>query len=564
MTGAIDGRCETINDAMGAVTVARRRPTTPARILFSPHALASVVAGFDDMASLLALTLGPARGPILNVVSPGTVERLSDASTIARRIVALPDRSRNSGAMIVRHLAWRMHEEFGDGAATAAVLARAMVREAHTRVTAGIDPMTIRDGLARALPAALAALQAEASPPAEGAMPGMATAITGDPDLGTVLGEIVDLLGPDGALTIEELPVPYLDREYLEGATWRAHPAARSMIPEGKSEIVFDRPLIMVVDQTLDHFTDVRTALELALSGGMRKPLLIVTAKIGDQALATITANTAQGKVCAIAARLSSSGPALTDDLSDLALITGGKVVGDLLGRPPARLVLDDLGSARKVVFTRDRLTIVGGAGDLPAMAERASALRRRMQTVNPSSDEWRRFQGRVARLGGGSAILKIGAHGKTELADKRTRAEKAFRVLTGMLDQGCVPGGGVSYLACRAAVEALHDCDLPSGHEHGLGVLLAALEAPFLQIVANESRINPRLALEMARRLGCRVGVDVLTGEYVDMREQGIVDSLRVAQGALQLAASAASSVITTGVVVLPPPAKRALRTRP
>ena len=546
------------------MTAANYRPADAARILFAPEALDCLVAGFDQMASLLALTLGPRQGPILNAVSRGSVELLTDAGTIARRVVALPDRGHNCGAMILRHLAWRMHEELGDGAATSAVLARAMVREAHRRVAAGVDPMTIRDGLERAVPAALAALERQSTPPADGALTGMATAITGDPELGAVLGEIVELLGSDAALTIEELPVPYLDREYLEGATWRAYPATRQMIAEGRREVVLDRPLIVLVEQTLAGFADVRPALELAMTPGVRRPLLLVPAKIDDQALATIVANTAQGTLTAIVARLSSAGPALTDDLIDLALITGGRVLADLLGRPPARLGLDDLGSARKAVLTRDRLTIVGGGGNQTAVAERAAMLRRRMQDVQSKAEEWRRLQARLARLGGGSAILKIGAHSKAELAARRAQAEKAFRVLTGMRDGGCVPGGGVAFLTCQAAVAALRDCDDGPGNAHGRDVLLAALEAPFLQIAANEGHITSRLALETARRLGREHGLDAVTGEYVNMRQRGIVDSLRVTQGALQLAASAASSVITTGVVVSPRPRKRAMRTQP
>ena len=533
----------------------RPRPTETA-ILFAPEALVRLTAGFDRMAALMAVTLGPTQGSILCSRSRGSVEILSDAGTIARRVTAVPDRGRNSGAMILRHLAWQMHEHFGDGAATAAVIARAMVREAMKRIAAGVDPVAIRGGLEQALPAALDALAAESTPvDGEQALTGVATGITGDPELSAVLGEIVDLLGSDAAITIEEFPVPYLDREYVDGAAWRAHPAARGMIPEGRSEIVLENSLIMLTDQRLTAYDDVLPALEIAVQSPGWRPLLIVAAQIGDHALTTVTTNHAQGRVTAIAALLSATGLAHTDALGDVAALTGGTVLADVLGQPPGRLRQEDLGSARKVVLSRDALTIVGGAGDAAAVMERSAVLQRRMAHVTSAADEWKKLQSRVAQLSGGSAILKIGAHSGTELAHKRAQAEKAFRVLTGMVDKGVVPGGGIAYLACVAAVEAVRGSSAACGcgHEHGVDVFLAALEAPFRQIVCNHGLVHPPFALDVARRLGSGYGLDVRAGTYVEMRQQGILDSLQVAKGALELATSTAISVITTGTVVLP-----------
>jgi chaperonin GroEL len=253
-----------------------------------------------------------------------------------------------------------------------------------------------------------------------------------------------------------------------------------------------------------------------------------------------------------------------TDDLGDIAALTGGTVVADILGRPPRRTLREDLGSARTVVLSRDTLTIAGGAGDPTAVADRSAQLRRAMGNLTPNTPEWKQLQARVARLSGGCAILKLGAPSGTELSHKRAQAEKAFRVLTGMLDDGVVPGGGVAYLRCLPAVQSAREsCALP-GHEHGIDVLLAALEAPFRQIARNHGLVHPPLALDDVQRLGCDYGLDVLTGTYADMRQQGILDSLRVTRGALELATSAAISVITTGVVVLPPAAKRERRVKP
>src|SRR5215216_495851 len=381
------------------------------RTLFAPDAFIRLTEGFDQLAAVVAVTLGPTQGPILNALSSGSVELLSDAGTIARRVVEVPHRGRNAGAMILRHLAWRMHEQFGDGAATAAVLSRAMVREAVRRIAAGVDPMSIRGGLEQALPAALTALAAHSAPvDGPGVLAGVATGIAGDAELGAVLGEIVDLLGSDAAITIEEFPVPYLDREYIAGATWRAHPATRAMIPEGHQETVLENPLILLVDQRLADVEEVRPALELAAQSTQRRPLLVIAVTIDGQALATITANHARGTVNAIAAKLGSTGMAHTDDLGDIAALTGGNVLADVLGRSPRRTLREDFGSARKVVLSRDTLTIAGGAGDSTAVADRSARLKRGMAGLTPGTVDWKRLQARVARLSGGYAILKLGA----------------------------------------------------------------------------------------------------------------------------------------------------------
>src|SRR5215213_9438388 len=377
----------------------RPRQRVEPKTLFAPDAFVRLSEGFDQLASVMAVTLGPTQGPILNALSNGSVELLSDAGTIARRVVEVPHRGRNVGAMMLRHLAGRMHEQFGDGAATAAVLSRVMVREGIRRIAAGVDPTSIRGGLDWALPVALTALTAQSTPVDEqGALEGVATGITGDPELGAVLAEIVDLLGSDAAITIEEFPVPYLDREYINGAAWRAHPATRAMIPEGRQEIVLENPLIMLVDQRLAEVEDVMPALELAIQSTPRRALLVISTKIDDHAMATITANQARGTVTAMAAKLGSTGLAQTDDLGDIAALTGGTVFADVLGRPPRRTLHEDLGSARKVVLSRDTLTIVGGAGDPTAVADRSSRLRRAMGGLTPSTLEWKRLQSRVAR----------------------------------------------------------------------------------------------------------------------------------------------------------------------
>jgi chaperonin GroEL len=535
------------------------------KIVFAPRALKALVAGFDDLASLLALTIGPERGSILSAREDGSVEVLSDAGTVARRIVEIPNRCRNTGAMIMRNLAWTMHEQYGDGAATAAILARAIVRQAMIRIEAGVDPVHIRGGLEHALRAALAQLDAQAEPAGSGRQLGaVATSMTGDPELGAVLGEIVDILGPAAAITIEEYPIPYLDREYLEGAYWRAHPATRAMIPEGQAEIVLDYPVVMLIDQVINEVDDILGGLEFAAQADGKRVLVIVAPKISNQALHAIALNQSRGTVSATVAVLTSVGQAQTTDLTDMAILTGGCVLADVKGDSPRFAHAEHFGAARRAIITRDSLTFVGGRGNSIAIDERRAEIKRQLARSSPMGKDREDLQKRLARFNGGIAILKIGAHSGTELTNRRNGAEKAFRTLTGMVDQGVVPGGGAAFLNCQQPVYSTRATCSTRGEEHGVDVLAAALPEPFLQLVRNHGSIHPVLALAHAEMRGCGFGFDALTGELVDVRDQGILDSARVAKGALQSAVSAAISLLTTSVVILPADSKRETRPRP
>jgi chaperonin GroEL len=541
------------------------RRTEYQKIVFAPHALSALVAGFDAVASLLALTLGSARGSILASREDGSVEVLSDAGTVARRIVEIPDRCRNTGAMIMRNLAWQMHEQYGAGAATAAVLASAIVRQGMMRIEAGIDPVLIRGGLEHALSVAIAELDAQAAPAGSGKeLSAVATSMTGDPELGVVLGEIVDILGPAAAITIQEYPVPYLDREYVEGAYWRAHPATRSMIPEGQHEVVLDNSRILLVDQGINGVEDILRALELATCSDGKSSLLIVAPKVSDKVLQAIALNQSRGRVSATVAVLNSLGLALTTDLTDMAILTGGCVLADIKGTRPRFAKMEHLGSALRAVISRDSLTIVGGGGDSTAIGECRAEIERQLSNALLTGKNREDLQKRLARFHGGIAILKIGAHNKAELANRRAEAEKAFRALTGMIESGVVPGGGVAFLNCRQAVCSTRATCSIRGQEHGVDVLANALSEPFLQLVRNHGSVPPMLALADAERRGCGVGFDVRTGEIVNMCEQGVIDSVRVVKGALQTAVSGAIGLLTTNVVILPAESKREQRLKP
>lgn len=532
-------------------------------IVRSPGALGYMQHGIDQLAGLLALTLGPTRGLVLLDRGNRAPEALSDSGTIARRVVALPNRAADVGAMTLRHTVWTVRERYGDGAARAAVLAQALVHEAAKRVAANYDPMLMRRGIERAVAAVSQALATQAVP-AEGQelLARLATGVTGDAQLGALLGEMFDVLGAGAALTLEEYAAPYLEREYIDGGRWQARSASRHLLPDERGEQTLPGPRVVVVDQELTTLAQVRPLLELALAAG-REPLLLVARKIAGEALGTLVINHTNGVLTVAAVELSNYG-FVGEEIADLALLTGATLLSELTGRPPQSIQAADMGRARRATLGRDGLTIVGGAGDQAAVQTQIAALRRRLARVSRTDGEWERLRLRIACLAGGVGVLKIGAYSKTERELRYELARQAVRTLDLAMTEGVVPGGGVAYLqAVPAALAAAEACSRED-EAQGAAVVAAALVAPFCQIIRNQGLEAPAVALANVRRLGAGYGFDVLRGEYVRMADAGVLDPLAVVRGAFEAAASAAILTITTDVIVLASARRREKRVDP
>lgn len=528
------------------------------RVVKPPQSHTRLLCGFEQLAHLLALTLGPMQGTVVCGGASGPTEFLIDSGVIARRVVALQDRAEDTGAMLLRSMAWRMHEDYGDGAATAAVLALAMAREAMRMAAAGMNPMLLRRGIEQAAAVAARALDQQAIPASgQETLTRLAEQVSGYAQLSRILGEIFDLAGANTALEIEEYAAPYLEHQYLDGGRWRARPAARLLMPADKAELILENPVVLVVNQKLERVEQVRAILEAVAGPLEKRPLLLVAPGISGDALTTLTINHTRGALTVAAAIVTSSGAQLRDDLYDAAALTGSTVLAAEVGSPPERAAPAHFGQARRVVLARDLLTIIGGGG-AAGRQNRISELRSRLTQHAPGSEERERLQKQIARLTGGVGILKVGAYSTRERDQIKETARKAARVLETALVDGVVPGGGVAYLDCSTAVQAAIKSSRSGEDAAGMKVVARALEAPFCQLVQNSGHLSPMAALADVRRKGAGHGFDVRAGKIVSMAEAGILDSLAVLRGALLAAASAAVMAITTDVLVLRPDHRR------
>lgn len=537
-----------------------------ARLVSSPHSLNKVVCGFDQLASLLALTLGPTQGTVICSGRGNPVEILHDSGTIARRVIGLADRAEDVGAMLLRNMVWNMHETYGDGAATASALAWAMVREARKGIAAGVNPMLLRRGIERGTQIASEALDTQAvMVKGQEALSHLAAAITHNPEIGKILGEMFGIMGESAAIEIEEYAAPYLTHEYLDGGQWRARPASRLFLPVAKPELVLENAVVLVIDEPLERVAQIRTALETVVNDLSKAPLLLVAPEIMGEALNTLSINHTRGAVTIAAAVVTTASLYRSDDLADIATLTGGELRSIERGAPAEHTRAVHFGRARRVMLTRDTLTIIGGDGD--GKAQRIAELRGQIahfKRLEGNSERVEKLKQRIGRLAGGIGIIKIGAHTLRERDLHKDQAKKAIRVLEAAVAEGLVPGGGAAYLACISSVKHAQTKCANADEAFGMSVLAKALEAPLRQIVSNHGRVSPPVIVNAVRKKGAGYGFDVNTGAIVCMAETNIMDSLRVIRGALMAASSAASIAISTDVLVLHADKKRQMRAKP
>lgn len=520
----------------------------------------ALAAGVALLARVLSRSLGPTPRRALAMIGTKSPELIGAGGTLARRITAVDSPRLNTGAMILRTAVEAVNRSHGDGVATTAVLARSMVADATRVVEGGAEPVAVRRGIERGVDAACRALSDHAVP-INGAedLARLAIGATQNRELGELLAELYDLLGERGWLLTEEQPTPGFDREYIDGARWRARPGDRELLPPGMTDLTVADPLIVVVDQAVDSVDDVVPAIDLAAAAGT--PLLLVARDFAEPVRQFLRTNRKLPGTRVVVAPVCPAAPSKrrADDLADLAVLSGATVLADALGRSPRKVRRADCGRARRALVRRGDLTVSGGSGDDPSIQQRIAELEGRTANVDRGGSEWRAARARIARLAGTTGVVRFGVASPTEKDPLKGLIAKAQRVLELALAEGTVAGGGVGYLQCVPAVLDLRTTTDDPGERYGLEIVAAAMEAPFRQIVANyavsgtgaELAPDPSVALARARELGPGWGFDASSGTYVAMTKAGVLDSAGVLAGALRSAGSCAASIVSTSVIV-------------
>lgn len=509
------------------------------------------------LADMVAATLGPSRGPVLNY--EGTrriVEALDDAATALRRIISLGRPDLDVGAMLARHVIWRLEQQVGDGGATALVLMRALVDEGVRQISAGFNAMRLTEGMRRGAAAAVEALRRQSvQVDGERNLAVVARTVVHDDDLAAVLGEMSYLLGADGHIQIESYVAPYLERQYLGGAHYGAEIASMYFYTEmERRRSVLVAPAVALLDKPLNEAAQAVALLEATIRAG-RKALLIVAPDVSGPALNVLVANQMQPaekrKAMILAVKLRAVGDERRFALQDLAAMTGAAILGELGERTARDARPEDLGRAQRVEFSDKNLVVTMEGARRAFIQEQIAELSRRLALLPYDEEERPVLVRRLAALSGGVGVLKIGAYHQPEREMRRAKAERAWKVLSAVQRGGVVAGGGAALLHCRSTVLQAAAQESDAECASGMRIVAHALSAPQRQLLCNAGVSAPALILERVAEQGPPMTYDVLRGTIVDAQRAGLLDATDVVAAVLQAAVSGASMALSTDAIV-------------
>lgn len=526
-------------------------------VLLNPRARVALTRGVDQMANVLRVTLGPnARAVVMApIISTRAPELLTDSATIARRIIELPDPYENMGAMLIRHMAWRMREKVGNGAATATVIAQTLLHEANYQAAAGANVMMLRRGVERGLEVAYAELKRMATPmdtPEQIEALSIASA-AGDVEIGRYVAEMLEIIGTDGVILVEDHAGRKTDREYVEGLQWDSgYVSAYFCTDLDRMEAVIENPVILSTDVNVETVEQILPIMEAIMGKKEEQGIggfVLIANEISGPALALMVANTEKKTLPCLGIKAPGAGDRRVRILEDVAVLTGGRMIAEDAGDNVQSATFADLGRARRVWANRDFFSVVGGAGDQNAIRQRVQEIKQLL----PSADgdyEREKMRERIGKLQGGIGILKVGAASEREREIKKQRGEEAVAAARAAAEEGVVPGGGAAYLACFPALRELAS-SLSGDEALGVKILMRAMEAPAEWIVRNSGK-DPKRVLAHLREAPPGHGYDAVEEKIIDMTEAGILDPLKVVRTALETGASAGIMALTTDALVL------------
>ena len=519
-------------------------------IQFDEEARRGLERGVNKLADAVKVTLGPKGRNVVLEKKFGSPTITNDGVTIAKDI-ELEDPFENMGAALVREVATKTNDIAGDGTTTATLLAQSIVHEGMKNVVAGANPMVLKRGIKKATDCLVKKLQENAktvSTKEEKAQ--VASISAGDTEIGGLIADAMEKVGNDGVITVEESKTMETSLETVEGMQFdRGYISPYMVTDPDKMEAVLSNPYVFITDRKITMIQDIMPVLEKVVQQG--RELLIIAEDIEGEALATLVVNRLRGTFKAVAVKAPGFGDRRKAMLQDIATLTGATVISEEVGRKLDSATVADLGSCSQVRVTKDLTTIVDGAGDKQAIADRVASIRAQIPETTSQFDK-EKLQERLAKLSGGVAVIKVGAATETEL---KLRIEDALNATRAAVAEGIVAGGGTALLQVQPALDELEK-ETEGDEKTGIDIVRRAIEAPVRQI-ANNAGLEGAVIVEAVKKAKKGIGFNAQTEEYVDMIKSGIVDPCKVTRSALQNAASIAAMILTTEAVVADKPAE-------
>ncbi|MBD8975523.1 chaperonin GroEL [Veillonella magna] len=514
-------------------------------ILFNEDARRALGRGVDALANAVKVTLGPKGRNVVLDKKFGAPTITNDGVTIARDI-ELADPFENMGAQLVKEVATKTNDVAGDGTTTATVLAQAMIQEGMRNVAAGANPMILKKGIEMAVNTLVDEIKKRAiKVNGKADIAQVASVSAADTEIGGLIAEAMEKVGNDGVITVEESKGLQTDLNVVEGMQFdRGYISPYMVTDADKMEAVMNDPYILITDRKISAIADLLPTLEKVVKQG--KELLIIAEDLDGEALATLVVNKLRGTFKAVAVKAPGFGDRRKAMLEDIAILTGGTVITEDMGRKLDSVDLVDLGSARQVRVTKDETVIIDGVGDSEAIKQRVSQIRGQLDETTSEFDR-EKLQERLAKLSGGVAVIEVGAATEVELKDKKLRIEDALNATRAAVEEGIVAGGGTTFIDIVSALDNLHE---EGDVQTGINLVKRAVEEPLRQIAYNAG-LEGSVVVEKVKNTDAGIGFNALTEEYTDMVKAGIVDPAKVTRSALQNAASIASLVLTTETIV-------------
>ena len=515
------------------------------KVLYNEEARKALLKGVDQLADAVKITLGPKGRNVVLDKKYGAPNIVNDGVSIAREI-ELKDPFENMGAQLVKEVATKTNDVAGDGTTTATLLAQSMIHEGMRNVAAGANPMVLKKGIEKAVDVLVGEIKKKAvSVDTKAKIAQVASVSSADSTIGNLIADAMEKVGNDGVITVEDSKTMGTSLKVVEGMQFDRGYLSPYMVSDAdKMECVMNDPYILITDKKIPVIQDIIQLLEKVVQAG--KELLIIAEDVEGEALATLVVNRLRGTFKCAAVKAPGFGDRRKAMLEDIAVLTGGQVISEDMGRKLDSASIEDLGTAHQVRITKDNTTIVGGAGDKAAIASRVEQIREQLKVATSQFDK-DKFQERLAKMSGGVAVIEVGAATEVEMKDKRLRIEDALNATRAAVEEGIVAGGGTTFVDIQKELDGIKaEGDVKTG----IKIVRHAVEAPIRQIASNAG-MEGAIVAEKVKAAKVGIGYNAAEDKYEDMIAAGIVDPAKVTRSALQNAASIAALVLTTEAIV-------------